>query len=256
MYEFYDGGFFGYGEPGDFQYYSMMHFLPILILVGGIILVYRNREKIARWKYEGRFRFIIAFVMLMVEMSFFWRLLYVGDENGTNSLMVKLPLQVCQWALILCVFMITSKNDTLFGLSFFLSLTLGIIPLLMPTVITKTGPTYYRYYQFWLEHELPIFMTYYMLFVHRKSVKYPDLWRTIGFLMLLSIPSVIANSRIPGANYMYLNGESQGGTVGGNIAQLFPESQAIRYICFLAITILLFHLSYWIYRKIYRSSVQ
>ena len=35
-------------------------------------------------------------------------------------------------------------------------------------------------------------------------------------------------------------------------AQLFPESQAIRYICFLAITILLFHLSYWIYRKIRR----
>ena len=250
MYDFYDEGFFGYGEPGDFKYYSLMHFIPILLLVGAVFFAYKYRDKLAQWKYEGRFRFIMAFVMLMVEMSYFWRLLYVGDESGTNNLMIKLPLQVCQWALIICVFMVTSKNDTLFGLSFFLSLTLGIIPLLMPTVITKTGPTYYRYYQFWLEHELPIFMTYYMLFVHKKSVKYMDLWRTVGFLILLSVPSVIANSKIPGANYMYLNGESKGGAMGGNVAQFFPESQFIRYSCFLLIVIILFHISYWIYKKI------
>ena len=250
MYTFFDEGFFGYGEPGDFQYYSFWHFLPIFLLICGIVLLYKKKDALREWKWEGRFRFIMAFVMLLVEMSFFWRLLYVGDELGIHNLMTKLPLQVCQWALFACVFMVMSKNDTLFGICFFLSITLGLIPLLMPTVITRTGPTYYRYYQFWLEHELPIFMTYYMIFVHGKRPKYKDIWVTQGCLVLLSIPCVIANSRIPGANYMYMNGESQGGAVGGNIAQWFPESQRVRYIAFFFIVLLMFHLSYWIYTRI------
>ena len=250
MYEFFDEGFFGYGEPGDFQYYSFWHFLPIFILICGVYFVYKRREAIKTWKWEGRFRYIMAFIMLIVEMSYFWRLLYVGDESGVNSLMIKLPLQVCQWALIACVFMVMSKNDTLFGITFFLSLTLGMIPIMMPTVITKTGPTYYRYYQFWLEHEIPIFMTYYMMFIHDKRPRYKDIWIAQGALTLLSIPCVIANKKIPGANFMYINGESQGGAVGGNVAQLFPESQLIRYISFFVIVLILFHISYWIFIKI------
>ena len=254
MYEFYNEGFFGYGEPGNFQYFSFWHFLPIVLLLCGIIFVYKKREALSAWQQEGRFRYIIAFLMLLVEMSYFWRLLYVGDETGIHSLMIKLPLQVCQWALIACVFMVMSKNDTLFGITFFLSLTIGILPILMPSVITRTGPAYYRYYQFWMEHELPIFMTYYMMFVHQKRPRYKDIWTSIGCLILLSIPCVIANKKIPGANYMYMGGESQGGVTGGNIAQLFPESQFIRYIAFLGIAIGLFHFSYWIYRKISASN--
>lgn len=250
MYTFNDEGFFGYGEPGDFQYYSFWHFLPIVLLICGIVLTYKKRTSIREWKWEGRFRYIMAFIMIIVEMSYFWRLLYVGDESGINSLMIKLPLQVCQWALIACVFMVMSKNDTLFGICFFLSLTLGMIPLIMPTVITKTGPTYYRYYQFWLEHELPIFMTYYMMFVHGKGPKYKDIWVSQGCLALLSIPCVIANKKKPGANFMYINGESQGGAVGGNVAQWFPESQLVRYIAFFIIVLLLFHISYWVFKKV------
>ena len=57
--EFFCDGFFGYGEKGDFQYFSFWHFLPILILITGIILTYIFREKIANSKHEKAFRFIL-----------------------------------------------------------------------------------------------------------------------------------------------------------------------------------------------------
>jgi len=63
--EFYSSGFFGYGEKGDFQY-----FLP-------------------------------AFVILLAEMSYFWRVMYVGIANTEeHNLMDKLPLQVCLFILL------------------------------------------------------------------------------------------------------------------------------------------------------------
>ena len=45
--EFFSEGFFGYGEKGNFKYFSFWHFLPIILLIAGIILTYIYREKIS-----------------------------------------------------------------------------------------------------------------------------------------------------------------------------------------------------------------
>ena len=39
--------------------------------------------------------------------------------------------------------------------------------LITPTVITYTGPTRFRYYQFWVEHTLGYIAIFYMIFVHK-----------------------------------------------------------------------------------------
>ena len=122
--------------------------------------------------------------MMIVEMSYFWRLLYVGDELGQNSLLIKLPLQVCQWSLISCIFMILSKNQKLFDICFYVCLILGSAACLTPTVIIRTGPRYYRYYQFFLEHELPIYSVFYMMFVHRLRPTYKGLYCVIITIMI------------------------------------------------------------------------
>ena len=78
---FYNSGFFGFGEKGNFKYWSLAHFIPIILLIAAIVLIYRYRAWLREWKHEENFRFIFAFVMLMVEMSYFWRLLYVGSSE-------------------------------------------------------------------------------------------------------------------------------------------------------------------------------
>ena len=61
MYTFYSDGFFGYGEPGDFKYFSFWHFLPIFLLIVTIIFTYKKQDSIRKWKHEERFRYIFAF---------------------------------------------------------------------------------------------------------------------------------------------------------------------------------------------------
>ena len=109
--EFYSAGFFGYGEKGDFQYGSIWHFLPIVLLIAGVFFTRRYAAQIRSWKHEESFRFLLAFGILLVEMSYFWRLLYVGSASmEKHNLMDKLPLQVCEWSAILSAFMLMKKK--------------------------------------------------------------------------------------------------------------------------------------------------
>ena len=119
---FYSEGFFGYGDPGNYIPYGLDYFIPILILIGCSVLVILKRRQIRTWLGEGRLRFVLGFIIIIVEMSYFWRLLYVGlDNSGDTSLLTRLPIQLCEWGAICSAFMVMSLNDTLFGINYFIT---------------------------------------------------------------------------------------------------------------------------------------
>ena len=60
---FSDKGFFGYGEKGDFKYFSFAHFIPLILLGVTIFLLWKFRHKLRNSKFEGKFRFILAFII-------------------------------------------------------------------------------------------------------------------------------------------------------------------------------------------------
>lgn len=251
-YQFYNEGFFGYGEKGNFVTWSIWHILPLVVIAAAIFLIWHFRKKLQNWKGERNFRYAFAFVMLLAEMSYFWRVLYVGNEWGLSTLMDKLPLQICQWGLICAVFALMSDSDALFGVNFFVTICLTMPALFVPSVLTFTGPQYFRYYQYWMEHGLPLIAVFYMMFVRGKRPKYRHLWLAMGLLVLLSIPCVIANSTIPNANYMYLGNYAEGSTQTVDPLSFLPGTQMVRYLIMMALTIGLFHLAYLVEQRIVR----
>ena len=231
---FFNDGFFGYSNEQDFFMGSIWHILPIILMIIAIMLIYKYRKQIRNYKYESRVRYILAFVMLLVEMSFFWRLLYVGTEGVYDTLLTYLPIQMCQWGLIISVFTIISKNRKLFSISYFITLLFASIALLYPLVILKTGPRYYRYYQFWLEHILPIISVFYLIFVHDMKPDYKGIYRTFLVTIPLALAAMVANSKIEGARYLYL-------TLN---VPILPENQIIRVIILSILAIGVYHLMY------------
>ena len=237
---FFNEGFFGYSLTQDFYMGSIWHILPIALMIVVIILIYIFREKLKNFKYESSVRFILAFVMLMAEMSFFWRLLYVGTEGTASTMMNKLPLQICQWGLIICVFTITSKNKNLFGVNYFMTLLFATIALVYPLVITTTGPRYFRYYQFWLEHILPIISVFYLMFVHDMKPQYKNIFHTWFGLLILAVLAIIANSKFEGAYYLYLN---------INVPVL-PTNPIFKVAVLAVVVLAVFHLMYFLFNVV------
>ncbi|MBR2761435.1 MAG: TIGR02206 family membrane protein [Solobacterium sp.] len=239
---YYSDGFFGYGEEGDFRQWSLAHFIPIALTGIMIFMIYKYRSAISSSPQEENIRVGIAVLMILFEMSYFWRLLYTGPGGEDyHNMLSYLPLQVCQWTLLLTSLMIVRKSKSQFSACFFLTHTLGLLPLLVPAVISRTGPAYYRYYQFWGEHLLPITAVYYMLFVHRMEVKPQGIIGAVSLLGLLSIPAIYVNQMVPSANYLYLKPE-------GVMLDFLPRNEWIVGSLYLMIMVILSAVVYGIYR--------
>ena len=246
-YTYYSEGFFGFGPPGTFHPYGLMHFAPILICVGWLILVWIKREWFRRWKHELRFRFALSFLLFCMEFSFFVWLLYVGDSSGSYLMMAKLPLHLCDLGLIVCMFMVPSGNRTLFGINFFVTLFGATLACIIPqTVLDGADPSYYRYYQYFGEHLIPVFCTVYMLIVHRMRPRYRDIWITLGVLLLMTIPAILLNEGYPGSDYLFLKLESS----------LFPSNQYLRACVYTVLIVVIFHLMWFLWRLLLRRKCQ
>lgn len=249
--EFFKEGFFGYGNNGDFKQWSLAHFLPIIFMIVVLILLYKYREKIRNWKHEENLRFGFVVIMLLVEMSYFWRLLYVGAEGKYPNLMTKLPIQVCQWTLLTTCFMMAKKSKALFSMDFFLTMSTGIIPLFVPAVISTTGPKYWRYYQFWGEHILPIVGMYYMMFVHEYKPKKRGIIYAMIMLTLLAVPSIYFNNKIPEASYLYLNNSE-----AFEMLAFLPKTLWGKIPLFVGVVVALFFAAYGIYTLVVKYSTK
>ena len=109
--------FFGKGESVEFTSFTFAHFMPIMIVAGIIFLIYRFRKNIREMKNEKYFRYIIAFVLIISEMSYYWRLVAM-PSLGPNPV-DHLPISVCGWVAIFASYMVIGKSQTLFDISYF-----------------------------------------------------------------------------------------------------------------------------------------
>ncbi|MBQ9744003.1 MAG: TIGR02206 family membrane protein [Clostridia bacterium] len=231
--------FFGQGEDVEFTNFSFAHFLPILLMIGAIVFIYKFRDVIRDFKHEKTIRFVLAFTMIICEMSYFWRLVGVPslDANPVDHL----PITVCGWSIIFCSYLVVTKSQSLFDIAYFWLFSGTIFALITPTVITHTGPTRYRYYQFWLEHTLGYITIFYMIFVHRMRPTVKSAIKSYSLLAVLAVIAGFANSIIgPGANYLFMaKPEST-----ESILDFLPANYALRiFVMALAITAL-FVISY------------
>lgn len=238
-YTYYKDGFFGFGEPGTFRAYSLMHFIPLIVCAALVFLVWKKREAIRKLKCETHLRYLMSFLMFVMEFGFYIRLLYVGNTYGDYTMMTKLPLQVCDVGMIACMFMITSGFPALFGINFFVTLFGATLACVIPqTVLSEADPSYFRYYQYFGEHLLPIFGTLYMIIVHRMRPRYRDIWIASGALFIVLIPAVMMTEAYPPASYMFLRLKMP----------LIPENLYLRAAVFTALIVVIFHVMWLIWR--------
>ena len=231
--------FFGAGETVEFENFTLAHFLPILITAGIIFLIYRFRDNIRGMKREVNFRYALAFMLIISEMSYYWRLIAL-PELGPNAI-DHLPITVCGWMVVFSSYMVIGKSQTLFDISYFWCFCGTIFALITPTVITYTGPTRFRYYQFWTEHLLGYVAVFYMIFVHKMRPTFRSVVKAYIALVVLAVIAFFANALLgPGANYLFLAAPES----TPSILDILPPNHALRITIMAAAITFLFFLSY------------
>ena len=231
--------FFGAGETVEFTNFTLAHFLPILAAVGLILLIARFRKQIRDFRHEDKLRYLLAFMLIVSEMSYYWRLIAIPElqPNPVDHL----PITVCGWAVVFCSYMVIGKSQNLFDISYFWLFSGSIFALITPTVITYTGPTRFRYYQFWLEHTLGYIAIFYMIFVHGMRPTVKSAVKSYIALGVLAVVAYCANTLIgPGANYLFLAKPED----TPSILDFLPPNFFLRLLVMMAAVTCLYVLSY------------
>ena len=195
--------FFSWGDEPEFALFTFAHFAPILCMLAVIFLMRRFRTQLRESRFEVNLRYILAFLLVISDMAYYWRV--AGHPGLTPDPTQHLPISVCGWAAIFCSYMLVGKSQTLFDISYFWILSGSVFALLTPTPLTYTGPTRFRYYQFWCEHTMIYIAVFYMIFVHgmrptvRSALKsYAALWTMVAI-------AYFANTMVgEGANYLFM----------------------------------------------------
>lgn len=231
--------FFGKGDSVEFTNFTVAHFLPIIIAAGIIFFVYRFRKEIKGMKNEKVFRYILAFTLIISEMSYYWRLIAM-PSLGANPV-DHLPITVCGWVAIFSSYMVIGKSQTLFDISYFWAFSGSVFALITPTVISFTGPTRYRYYQFWAEHLVSYIAIFYMIFVHKMRPNKKSLVKAYIGMVLMATIAYFANRLIgPGANYLFMARPED----TPSILDVLPPNFALRLFVMATVISLMFVLAY------------
>lgn len=230
--------FFGEGTEPEFSIFTLAHLIPILVAAGVIWLIYLKRDAIAGLKREENIRYVLAFALIITDMSYYWR--FVGHPALEHGPVENLPIGVCCWSVILCSYMVVGKKQALFDIVYFWLLTASIFALITPTALTFAGPTRYRYYQFWLEHTLGYVSIFYMMFVHKMRPTIRSAVRAYVALAVAAVFAYFVNRLIPGANYLYMARPE----AAPSILDILPPNFALRMTIIAAVITALFGLAY------------
>ena len=231
--------FFGEGTEPEFAIFTVAHFAPVLLMIAVILLIARKREWIRQSRHEETIRWILAFALIISDMSYYWRL--AGGAPWLHPTPVEnLPIGVCGWAVIFCSYMLVGKKQTLFDISYFWLLSGSLFALITPTPLTYTGPTRFRYYQFWLEHTLGYVAIFYMIFVHGMRPTIKSAVKSFIALLAMAALAYWVNLMIPGANYLYMARPE----AAPSVLDILPPNQLLRMVVITTAILILYGLAY------------
>ena len=230
--------FFGAGTEPEFALFTLAHFAPVALLIAALCLLYRFREPLRHSPYEKNFRYILGFLLIICDMSYYWRFAACPQLSGGPA--ETLPIGVCTWAVIFCSFMLIGKSQRLFDIVYFWLLSGSLFALITPTPLTYCGPTRFRYYQFWLEHTLGYVAIFYMIFVLKMRPNRKSPVRSFFALLALAVLAAWVNSMIPGANYLYMARPES----APSVLDILPPNYALRIAIMAVVIIAMFGLAY------------
>ncbi len=231
--------FFGAGATEEFHNFTFAHLAPILVMIGIILLIRWKKDDLRQWKHEQAIRYVLAMLLIFSEMSYYWRLIGVPSLNPNP--IDHLPITVCGWAVVLCSYMVIGKTQSFFDIAYFWLFSGSIFALITPTVITYTGPTRFRYYQFWLEHTLGYIAVFYMIFVHGMRPTVRSAVRSYIALAVLAVIAYFTNDMLgPGANYLFMAKPE----ATPSILDILPPNFVLRIIIMAAAVTFLYFVSY------------
>jgi hypothetical integral membrane protein (TIGR02206 family) len=167
----------------------------IALFAGVAVFLYKFRKTIKR--YDRKLRMTMFLLLFVLELLYhFW--LYLG---GYWEISFTLPLQLCSISLLLCLVLLATESKAVFQIVYYIGVTGALMAILTPELFL--GFPHFRFFQFFITHNLIIWTCLYFVFVRQFRPTGRGLIESFIFLNLCAAGAFFAN-KLTGGNYMFL----------------------------------------------------
>ncbi len=208
--------------------------MALSALLGIYLLLYLVRNRIRNTNWQRRLGYMIAYALLIQEISLNLFRLW----SGTWSVATSLPLHLCGLGVIFGALMLITESKRIYDIIYFWAIAGASQALLTPD-IGAYGFPHFRYYQFFVSHGLIILAVLYMTFVYGYRPNYRALWASLFVLAVLLVPIAGINV-LTGGNYFFI---AHVPLTPSLIDYLGPWPYYIIWLVVLAI--IMFHIAYF-----------
>ncbi|WP_347552505.1 TIGR02206 family membrane protein [Pseudalkalibacillus hwajinpoensis] len=190
--------FFSWSTDHDFSLFSNEHLVVLGTIVVMMILMFLFRNNLREHSLNFIFRIGIAIIILLSEASFHIWFIYHNEWDVA----VGLPLQLSSISLFLAVFLVLTKNRSLFEITYFAGAGSAILAMLTPD-LGVYGYPHFRFFHFFVAHGGIVIATWSMIIVEGFVPSYRSIWKAFfalnAYVTLIFILNITLN-----ANYMFL----------------------------------------------------
>ena len=188
--------FFSHTIGIEFKEWGIYHFIPLLIIIVGVFLIYYYRKEIRESKNEKYLRYVLGSVGIIAEIT-----LQIWKTSEGNYGLNDLPIGICAFSMFMSIYIMFTKSFKVYEIAYFWAIG-GVVSILFPDILY--GPDRFRYYQYVIGHVSFFFMIMYMLFVHNYIPTFSSFKKSFLLLLGIVLIFIIPFNNIFDTNFMYL----------------------------------------------------
>jgi hypothetical integral membrane protein (TIGR02206 family) len=190
--------FAGNYTGGAFELFSDSHLVTLILVVAINLLIYIYRDRIKEERVNKYFRYIIAVMLIVQELSYnIWNI-YIGEWSVASTL----PLHLCGASVILAAIMLFKKSYSIYEVVYFWGVGGATQALLTPDLGIYSFP-HYAFIQFFVSHGLVVTACLFATFTLDFRPKLKSLWRAAAGLNIYMVIIAVVNI-LTGGNYLFI----------------------------------------------------
>lgn len=186
-------GFFDYTSLEDLEVHGLTLFeriMPVLIIIGIIVLIYKFQNVIKESKQERFIRIVFGLLMFLGELAFIiWN--FTHSLDGSVRFIDTLPLQLCSYAIWGLAIVMFTKNKWIFT-TVYMFAVVSVLALIFPNL--NHGVNSFRYYQLYYSHGLLLIALFYLYKIHDFYPNKKEFINSFIVLQIVIVYSLILNA--------------------------------------------------------------
>lgn len=186
-----------------FQPYGLAHLIVIFLTIA---LPFALAAIVRRARSSRVERAIIIALSILLVLNYAAYLIFVRYRGGIMSWQQMLPLQLCDWGMVVVIVAMLSGRQRWFEVAYFWGIGGSLQAILTPNL--QFGFPDVRFFSFFIDHGAIVTGILYLMITRKFRPTIGSVWRTLAWSEIYLVVALFVN-HLTGANYGFLTHKPQ-----------------------------------------------